>query len=173
MPDIKTPKSVETKPAEVAPVAEVETREERLVRAAVKSAVEETTVAMLAFHASQLAAQSTKAAPVSPAYPRGVKCSECHQQLAGCKNEHEAIVIYPTRYPQFADGFDGVYINEVRYCSNDATHKVVVPKSSVGEIMHRVISAEEEEVAMRTKRKFVPSLANRAPAQRAPNTDYR
>ena len=76
------------------------------------------------------------------------ECNVCRQPLSGCEGKHVEMVVYPTRYPEHADFFPGVYINGTRYLSNDENHKVVVPAISQSDILSAVRQFEDGERAI-------------------------
>lgn len=57
--------------------------------------------------------------------PDSTKCGACGQLVAACKGKHIEMVVYPNQYAQW---FQGAFINGVRYLSNGPHHKVTVPE---------------------------------------------
>jgi len=137
----ETPKVDPVKPDSVS------TRDEQLIAATAKALMNEMIPAMIALQG----AGKSPAAAVASAPDLGT-CQACGQRLAGCKGEHEKMVVYPAKFPQYAEYFQGRFINGVRYLSNGPDHEITVPRSSVGDISYAIRVAEEEEVAARTKR---------------------
>lgn len=75
-----------------------------------------------------------------------IRCGTCGQDQRACKvNGHEKMVVYPARYPEFAEWFMGVYINGVRYLSDNASHLVTVPKDAVAGIKTHIQVWEDNE----------------------------
>ena len=75
----------------------------------------------------------------------GPKCSACKQLAAACKGEHEEMVVYPTKYPEFGVWFRGVGINGVWYRSDNPGQLVTVPKCAADDIRQTVAAYEENE----------------------------
>lgn len=95
---------------------------------------------------AQVARQPTQAAaPAARKSP--VICQDCRQQKTACEGKHIQMVVYPTKYPQHADYFMGVFLNGVRYLSNSPSHKVTVPEIAEATILGIVAGYEEEEQA--------------------------
>lgn len=66
---------------------------------------------------------------------------------------HVLLVVYPQKYPEFGEYFQGRKINGVRYLSSNDTHKVWVPRAAEGDIMRAVQVYEENERVTRMGRK--------------------
>lgn len=81
------------------------------------------------------------------------RCHECGQQLTACEGKHVEMVVFPMRYPQHADFFPGVFLNGVRYLSNDQGHTVKVPAIAEGTIRAIVQGFETDEQARAVGRK--------------------
>jgi hypothetical protein len=86
------------------------------------------------------------------------KCGECKQVLGdginrGCGGKHESIVVFPTKYPDYGSSWDGVYINGIRYYSDNAGQKVIVPAAAAGSILNAVQMWEQNEFETRQGRK--------------------
>lgn len=113
---------------------------EQLIPSAVASAIA----------ATQASRPQAAAAPPAPL--GNVRCNECKQHPNACKGAHTKMVVFPTRYPQHADYFQGVIINGVRYLSNDDSHLVTVPTASVSDILNTVAGYEINEQEMSTGR---------------------
>lgn len=146
-------------PKKVEPVKQTEAQlhDAELIKATVKAVTEEMIPAMLAMQMTGGKAQDqslhTKlAVDQDLQYRRTSKCQVCGQRVSGCLGEHESIVVYPTRFMQYADYFQGVFINGERYLSNNADHRIPVPKNAVGDILHKIRVAEEEEATARNGR---------------------
>jgi uncharacterized protein YraI len=78
--------------------------------------------------------------------PPVIRCNQCGQDQKACKtNGHTEMVVYPTRYPEFAEWFMGVYINGVRYLSDRPGHKITVPTDSVSGIKTHIQVWEDNE----------------------------
>lgn len=73
------------------------------------------------------------------------RCQECGQAKRGCGGEHVQMVVFPTKYPEFGEWFQGCWINGVRYLSNDAGHTVTVPKNAQGGLTKMVQDFENNE----------------------------
>lgn len=145
---------------EKAPVAATpEKSTEDLVRAVTRAVAEELIPAVAA------ATASTRPAPAPARQARSGVCTTCRQRLSACHNEHEDIVVYPTKYEEFGEFFVGVILNGVRYLSNDASHKVTVPKCAVSDILNIVKNFENNERDTRMGRKAQHNSGN----ARSPN----
>lgn len=83
---------------------------------------------------------------------RQERCSECGQKRGGCKDEHVQMVVLPMQQ-DFADWFEGAFINGVRYLSSHGGHKITVPKSAEGGIARTIADFEDNEKHLRTPRK--------------------
>lgn len=81
------------------------------------------------------------------------RCHECGQQKTACEGKHVKLVVFPIQYPQHADFFPGVFINGVRYLSNDGGHAITVPEVSANEIAAIVRGFEKNEQEMAVGRK--------------------
>jgi hypothetical protein len=104
---------------------------------------------MPAMMSAQVAAQQAMM-PRDPRLERaavqaGPKCNECKQLLKACNGEHESIVVYPVKYPEFGVWFRGVGINGVWYRSDNPGQFVTVPKVAVSDIQQTVLTFEENE----------------------------
>lgn len=58
---------------------------------------------------------------------------------------HVKMVVYPQRYPEFAEWFRGRGLNGVWYLSNGPGHQVWVPRSAAGDIQHAIETFETNE----------------------------
>lgn len=75
-----------------------------------------------------------------------IRCGECGQDKRACaKTGHTKMVVYPSRYPEFAEWFMGVYINGVRYLSDHPSHQIIVPTDAVAGIKTHVQVWEDNE----------------------------
>lgn len=83
--------------------------------------------------------------PMRPAPPPSKGCGECGQLEVACKGEHTKMVVFPARFPEFAEWFQGAFINGVRYLSNHGNHSIVVPSETVGGILHTIQTFENNE----------------------------
>lgn len=86
----------------------------------------------------------TAASETAARYGKG-ECSTCHQMRSACEDKHTQMIVYPQRYPEFAEYFPGVIINGQKYLSNNEGHSVTVPACSVGDILKIVRDFEEGE----------------------------
>lgn len=123
------------------------------VRTAARMLAEELLPAAIA---AALAAQKQQAPErrVQLQAPSTEICHQCGQALrTGCEGKHEEMVVYPTRYPEHGEFFQGARINGVTYLSNDENHKVLVPANAVGGIMQLVQGFENNEQETRIGRK--------------------
>lgn len=151
----------EKKP-EVTKQTEAQAHDAELIKATVKAVTEEMIPTMLAVmgtrgssvDSSNPEAMSTikVATEQELQYRKSSVCQECGQRTAGCKGEHSFITVFPTKFPQYAEYFQGVFINGVRYLSNNAEHKIPVPKNAAGDILFKIQKAEDEEMIGRTGR---------------------
>lgn len=85
----------------------------------------------------------------SPATGNKPRCQVCGQHLSSCNNEHVEMIVLPVRRPEFAQWYQGYFINGVRYLSEHAGHKVSVPKSCANDISNGVRLWEDTEAHMR------------------------
>lgn len=133
--------------------AKTEAKQPEMDSSALKAAVKEVAEQMLApALAAVLSAQQPKPAAASRAPVNHEKCYECGQYRSACKGEHAEIVVYPLRYEETAEFFPGVYLNGVKYLSNDGGHKVVVPAEAAGGILQTVQHYEQAEHEARVGR---------------------
>ena len=91
-------------------------------------------------------AKPAQAAPPKP--PQIGRCHECGQLVSACDRKHVQMVVYPLKYPQYADYFPGVFVNGVRYLSNDDGHPITVPAVAQAEIAGHVAGFERNEHEM-------------------------
>lgn len=98
----------------------------------------------------------------------GPRCPECKQLQKACGGEHESIVVYPVKYPEFGQWFRGVGINGIWYRSDNAGQLVTVPKVAVGDILQTVINYEENERETRMGRSGGHNFGNVANPVAAP-----
>lgn len=86
-------------------------------------------------------------------------CNECKQKGPAtkenpygspCKNEHIYMVVFPKRYPQVAKYFQGVFINSVRYLSDNRRHKILVPANCESTIDAMIEKWEDNEIETMT-----------------------
>lgn len=115
-----------------------------------KDIIKELMSEMLPAMAAAMQAGMNANRPVDPraervAVANGPKCHVCKQLTKACNGEHEDIVVYPSKYPEFGAWFRGVGINGIWYRSDNAGQTVSVPKSAVGDILQTVIAYEENE----------------------------
>lgn len=92
------------------------------------------------------ASRPAQAAPPKP--PPIGRCHECGQLVSACDKKHVQMVVYPLKYPQYADYFPGVFVNGVRYLSNDDGHPITVPAVAQAEIAGHVAGFERNEHEM-------------------------
>lgn len=139
--DVKPEVKPETKAPELTPL-------EQAIRAVANEMIPAAIAA--AIHATN--AGKPRAAASTPARTRRV-CTECKQDAdTGCGGKHAKIVVFPQRYEEAQEFFPGVFINGVRYLSNDASHEVVVPLNAAGDILNTVQRFEQNEHEMRSGR---------------------
>ena len=93
------------------------------------------------------------AAPSRPLPPSNDRCPTCSQLTSACRDEHVEMIVYPTRYEEHAQFFPGAIINGVKYLSNDASHRVPVPKVSEAAVLEIVRNFENNEQDTRLGRK--------------------
>lgn len=77
--------------------------------------------------------------------PRGEMCRECGQPVTACSKKHEQIVVFPTKYPEFAKFFTGYGINGIWYRSPNANTPVTVPANAAQAILAGVQTMEKVE----------------------------
>lgn len=130
------------------------------IQATAKAVAEELAPVMMAVAKGQ----QPQAQGPAPRRATGPTCSVCGQFQIACggvpriegeitkakekaANEanHELMVVYPTKYPEFGAWFQGRKINGVTYLSNNQGHKVWVPKDAVGDIQRAIESYEDNE----------------------------
>lgn len=93
--------------------------------------------------------QLTVAAP-----PNRRICSACGQDADnGCMGKHTKMVVFPQRYPEHGEFFQGVFLNGVRYLSNDDQHEVTVPENAANGILQLVQAFENNEQTTRIGRR--------------------
>lgn len=92
------------------------------------------------------------------------RCSECGWFLKDGEttHEHEMVVVYPTRTPEFGDEFvyHGIKISGVKFCSEHENHAIPVPKGMKSTLLEAVQNWEQAEREMRNgkdKRRRGPS----------------
>jgi hypothetical protein len=92
------------------------------------------------------------------------KCSECGWFLKDgeTSHEHESVVVYPTRMPEYGDEFayHGIKISGVKFCSDHENHAILVPKGLKSTLLEAVQNWEQAEKEMRNgkdKRRRGPS----------------
>jgi hypothetical protein len=114
-------------------------------------------------------------APVGPKRHKSIfsrpKCSVCGWFAPEGKQEcaeHELVVVYPTRNPEYGDWFaaHGIRISGVKFCSEHESHEIPVPKGMKSTLLEAVQNWESAEREMRNgkdKRRRGPS------AQLSPN----
>jgi hypothetical protein len=106
------------------------------------------------------AAQPRQYAPPAPK-PK-IVCRECGMLESICEGKHTRMVVYPLRRPEYADCFQGVSINFVKYMSTSPDHQLVVPESLVGTIQSHIDAYEDNEVAVRNGRKKTKAHGGKA-----------
>jgi hypothetical protein len=98
--------------------------------------------------------QRQAAAPQAPAQVRpAARCSDCGQAVSACHGKHVQMVVYPTRYPEHAEYFQGVLLNGVKYLSNNEGHQITVPEVAFSDIKSIVAGFEQNEQDMKLGRK--------------------
>lgn len=99
------------------------------------------------------ASQNNPRVASPPPAVRKTTCTECGQILeTGCKGKHVQMVVFPQRYPEHAEFFQGVFLNGRRYLSNDENHKVVVPEECVALFNQIIQTFEQNEQDQRVGR---------------------
>lgn len=73
------------------------------------------------------------------------QCHICQQLVTACKEKHVKMVVYPTRYPEFARWWPGYKLNGVRYISHSPNQKILVPEIAVSAISQAILAYEENE----------------------------
>jgi hypothetical protein len=63
------------------------------------------------------------------------------------------MVVFPRRYPEHGQFFQGVYLNGVKYLSNDEGHEITVPEIAAGSIAQLVQNFENNEQETRIGRR--------------------
>lgn len=81
------------------------------------------------------------------------RCGVCGQvEATGCRSKHVEMVVYPVRRPEYADCFQGAFINGVKYLSDGPSSKVLVPEEAASTIQVIIDNYEENEVQTRNGR---------------------
>lgn len=121
--------------------------------AAIKQVAEQLIPAAIVAAVQATKAQNQPVAPqrLAPVAPQ--RCHECGQQKTACEGKHLKMVVFPMRYPQHAEYFQGVFLNGVRYLSNDGSHEVTVPAIAEATIRNIVSGFETDEQARAVGRK--------------------
>lgn len=107
-------------------------------------------------------------APAAPKKRQSIfsrpRCSECGWFLKDgeTSHEHEMAIVYPTRSPEFGDEFvyHGIKISGVKFCSDNESHQIPVPKgmkSTLLEMVQNWEKAEREARNGKDKRRRGPS----------------
>jgi len=137
--------------------------------AAAKAAVDALMPAIAAVNAQGRSQAPAVAVQQQGGFPRipVIRCNECGQDKRACKSGHVSLCVYPSRYPEFAEWFMGVYINGVRYLSDRPGHMVTVPKDAESGILSHIQVWEENE---RTTKLGKKRKHNSGDAER-PNTN--
>lgn len=91
-----------------------------------------------------------------------IVCRECGMLESVCENKHIKMCVYPTRRPEYADCFQGVSINFVKFLSTSQEHFITVPEALAGTIQAAIDTYEENEVAVRMGRKKTKQHPGRA-----------
>jgi len=148
------------------------------IKAVAKSVAEEMAPVMVA-----VTQRSGGPAPTGKKFGSNDRCFLCRQRKNACGGvpahnaadpkdvlrayaaNHELLVVFPQKYPEFGDFFQGRKINGVRYLSGNSKHRVWVPRAAVGDIMRAVQEYEENERQTRMgRRKEHNSGTSAAPA---------
>lgn len=98
--------------------------------------------------ANQAASQPRQAAPVQAR--RGGVCQVCRQRDGACGGKHVEMVVFPEAHDEY---FQGVFLNGVKYLSNDPGHKVLVPADSESDIKRIVAGYVQNERELSQSRK--------------------
>jgi hypothetical protein len=147
------PKKQDQKPTP-APQTEVQTRQDET--AAIAAAVAQKTLeAVLPSLIASLRAGQAPAPVQKRAGPSARRCDVCGFPTKDGKSEcaeHEAVVAYPTKYPEWGDWFTGIVINGVKVLSNHESHSVLVPKGTADTVRLMVQEWERSERLLRMER---------------------
>lgn len=120
---------------------------------AIKAVANEMIPAAIAAAIHSVNAGQPRAAAPPPARQVRQVCSDCKQdKITGCGGKHAYIVVYPTRYEEAQEFFPGVFLNGVKYLSNNMEHEVCVPESAAGDILNTVQRFEQNEHEQRVGR---------------------
>lgn len=67
--------------------------------------------------------------PLEPGIKMGATCGKCGQSDMRCRDQHQKMVVFPKnrRHGKF---FQGIWLNGVRYLSNNGSHSIWVPKEN-------------------------------------------
>lgn len=99
-------------------------------------------------------------------------CHVCRQALAGCEGKHVQLVVYPQRYPEHGQFFQGVFLNGVKYLSNDDGHEITVPANAANSIRQLVQNFENNEQETRIGRKAERYSGSLGPGGSAVNPQH-
>lgn len=113
--------------------------------------------------ASAFAANQPK--PQAYVDPRGAPnhgevCGVCRQYVKACEGKHVDLCVYPSRYPEFGEFFQGCRINGVTYLSNDESHTVPVPANAAPYIQQMIEAFANNERETRIGRKKIHNSGN-------------
>lgn len=124
------------------------------LEAAIKAVAEQIVpAAVVAAISASKQGQPQAASPSRPQPPNRERCSACGQAKSGCEGKHTMLVVYPQRYPEHGEFFQGAKINGVRYLSNNENHEILVPTLAVDTIRNLVRAFEQNEQEQRVGRK--------------------
>ena len=118
-----------------------EEKQQKLISDTVKTVME----AALPMVAAAYASGQPKPQASTRGKDYGPRCGICGQYVSGCNNEHEEVIVYPERYPEFGKYFRGYGLNGVWYLSNNENHKIPVPKASVVHVQQSIAAFEKNE----------------------------
>lgn len=144
MSDNKKETKTESKPLDPAMAEALRLVAEQMIPAAVASAV--------AAVSSRQPAAAPSQSRMSAGPPPEI-CQDCKQELRACKGKHVMAVVFPQRYPHTGDYFTGIVLNGVKYLSNDASHKILIPENALTSIQQMVETYEQNEQDMSVGRK--------------------
>lgn len=80
------------------------------------------------------------------------QCGECQQPTSACKGKHVQMSVFPNRYPEYYEHFQGVKINGVQYICHSEGQTIAVPACAESTINLAVKQFEQEQRNINTSR---------------------
>lgn len=119
---------------------------------------------LMAVEQARARAESVQMRPEAQLTPGELRmrCPDCGQLKIACKGKHAMLLVWPQN-ERYAEHFDGVYLNGVRYKSPDANTRIAVPAEN--SILNSVRCWEESENDLRMGRKKTHRTGNLSPIE--------